>query len=54
MAEVLCVESQSRVIKELIRANFIAFSQKGGITCASAFIFVGKWAFFPEYQKKKA
>jgi len=54
MADVLHPESMSRAFSELIRANFIAITQKGGKTCPSAYRFVGKWAFFSEYQKKKA
>jgi len=53
MSDVLHPESMSRAISELIQANFIAISQKGGKTRPSAYKFVGKWSFFPEYQKKK-
>lgn len=54
MSKVLHPESMSRAISELIQANFIAISQKGGKTCPSAYKFVGEWSFFPEYQKRKA
>ncbi|MFH1212886.1 MAG: hypothetical protein V1681_02265 [Candidatus Neomarinimicrobiota bacterium] len=54
MSGVLCPESMSRAFSELIQANFIAITQKGGKTCPSAYRFAGQWAFFPEYQKKKA
>ncbi len=53
MADVLHPESMRRAISELVQANFIAISQKGGKTSPSAYKFVGQWAFFPEYNKKK-
>jgi len=53
MEGILHPTAMSRALKELIKAEFIAISQKGGRGCPSAYRFVGKWSFFPEGKRKR-